>query len=78
MADSPPPFYLMLLSIAILPSCAPRWRESNLNKLPITGLLTALTTAYILAAGCGSTLVHQMMLDYTPFYPTIGTLCRHL
>ena len=61
------PLGLMLLSIAVLPLCVPHWWEKNLNKLLVSGVLATLTAIYLLAAGLGGTLVHQVVFDYIPF-----------
>lgn len=61
------PFFLLLLCIAVLPLCAPKWWEKNTNKLLVSGVLATLTAIYLLAVGLGGTLVHQVVFDYIPF-----------
>lgn len=61
------PFLLMLLSIAIIPLVAEHWWESNRNKLIVSLILGVPTAIYLICAGMGHNLEHQMLFDYVPF-----------
>ena len=61
------PFLLMLLSIAIIPLVKEHWWESNRNKLIVSLVLGVPTAIYLICAGMGSNLEHQMLFDYVPF-----------
>lgn len=61
------PFFLMLLSIAVLPLCAPKWWERNTNKLFVSMLLGIPTAVYMVLNGMGGSLEHQILFDYVPF-----------
>ena len=61
------PFVLMLLSIAIIPLVKEHWWESNRNKLIVSLVLGVPTAIYLICAGMGSNLEHQMLFDYVPF-----------
>ena len=61
------PFVLMLLSIAIIPLVKEHWWESNRNKLIVSLILGVPTAIYLICAGMGSNLEHQMLFDYVPF-----------
>ncbi len=61
------PFVLMLLSIAIVPLVAEHWWESNRNKFIVSLVLGVPTAIYLICAGMGHNLEHQMLFDYVPF-----------
>lgn len=61
------PFFLMLLCIAVLPLCAPKWWERNTNKLLVSALLGIPSAVYMVMNGMGASLEHQILFDYIPF-----------
>lgn len=61
------PFGLMLLLIAVLPLAFPKFWESNRNKLICTLILAVPTAIYLICAGFGHELSHQIFGDYVPF-----------
>ena len=61
------PFFLMLLCIAVLPLCAPKWWEKNTNKLLVSALLGIPSAVYMVMNGMGGNLEHQILFDYIPF-----------
>lgn len=61
------PFIIMLLMIAVAPLVAPKAWESNRNKLILTLILAIPTAIYLICAGMGHNLAHQVFGDYIPF-----------
>ena len=61
------PFALMLLMIAVAPLVAPKFWESNRNKLICTLIVAVPTAIYLICAGMGHNLSHQIFGDYIPF-----------
>ncbi len=61
------PFVVMLLMIAVTPLVAGEFWESNKNKLICTLVLAVPTAIYLVCAGLGHELAHQMLGDYIPF-----------
>lgn len=61
------PFGIMLLMIAVLPLIAGKFWESNRNKLLCTLILAVPTAIYLICAGFGHELSHQVLGDYIPF-----------
>ena len=61
------PFALMLLMIAVAPLVASEFWESNRNKLICTLIISVPTAIYLIVAGLGHNLSHQILSDYVPF-----------
>ena len=61
------PFILMLLMIAVAPLFAGKFWESNRNKLICTLVIAVPTAIYLICAGLGHELSHQLFGDYIPF-----------
>ncbi|MCQ2173623.1 MAG: sodium:proton antiporter [Bacteroidales bacterium] len=61
------PFGIMLLMIALVPLFAEKFWESNRNKLICTAAVAVPTAVYLICAGLGHQLLHQMAGDYIPF-----------
>jgi len=61
------PFIIMLLMIAVAPLVAPKAWEDNRNKLFLTLVLAVPTAIYLICAGMGHNLAHQVLGDYIPF-----------
>ena len=61
------PFAIMLLMIAVAPLVAGNFWESNRNKLICTLIVAVPTAIYLLCAGMGHALSHQIFGDYVPF-----------
>ena len=61
------PFAIMLLMIAVLPLAAEKFWEKNRNKLICTLILAVPTAVYLICAGFGAELSHQIFGDYIPF-----------
>ena len=68
------PFAIMLLSIAVMPLIAGKWRENNLHKLYVALALSVPTGYYLIANGMGENLQHQILKDYLPFIILLGAL----
>lgn len=68
------PFAIMLIMIAVAPLAAERFWENNRNKLICTMIITIPTAIYLIAAGLGHELMHQMFNDYFPFITLLVTL----
>lgn len=61
------PFAVMLLMIAVGPIVLGKYWESNRIKLILTLAIALPTAIYLVCAGLGSELVHQLLGDYVPF-----------
>lgn len=61
------PFCIMLLMIAVTPLIAGRFWASNRNKLVCTLAIAVPTAIYLIVAGLGTDLMHQICRDYIPF-----------
>ncbi len=61
------PFFLMLLCIAVLPLCVPKWWKNNTNKLLVSALLGIPIAVFMVMNGMGAKLEHQILFDYIPF-----------
>lgn len=61
------PFGVMLLMIAVVPLFAGKFWESNRNKLICTLVIAVPTAIYLISAGLGHHLLHQIAGDYFPF-----------
>lgn len=61
------PFAIMLLMIAVAPLFAERFWESNRNKFICTMAVALPTAIYLIFAGLGHELSHQIFGDYIPF-----------
>lgn len=68
------PFAVMLLMIAVVPLFAEKFWESNRNKLICTLAIAVPTAIYLLCAGLGHELAHQLFGDYIPFIILLLTL----
>lgn len=68
------PFAVMLLMIAVVPLFAGKFWESNRNKLICTLAIAVPTAIYLLCAGLGHELAHQLFGDYIPFIILLLTL----
>ena len=68
------PFVLMLMTIAIAPLIAESWWEKNSNKLIVSLILGVPTAIYLIIAGLGHQLEHQMLYDYVPFIILLAAL----
>lgn len=68
------PFAVMLLMIAVVPLLAEKFWESNRNKLICTLIIAVPTAIYLLCAGLGHELAHQIFGDYVPFIILLLTL----
>lgn len=61
------PFAVMLLMIAVAPLAAETFWEKNRNKLICTLIIAVPTAIYLICAGFGHELSHQVFGDYVPF-----------
>ena len=61
------PFFLMLLCIAVLPLCVPKWWKNNTSKLLVSALLGIPIAVFMVMNGMGAKLEHQILFDYIPF-----------
>lgn len=61
------PFAIMLLTIAVTPLVAEHFWENNRNKLIATLIIAVPTAIYLVCAGLGHNLTHQLLYDYVPF-----------
>ncbi len=61
------PFILMLLMIAVAPLFAGEFWDKNRNKLICTLIIAVPTAIYLICAGLGHELSHQIFGDYIPF-----------
>lgn len=68
------PFAVTLLMIAIVPLFAEKFWESNRNKFICTMAIAVPTAVYLLCAGLGHALSHQIFGDYVPFIILLFTL----
>lgn len=68
------PFVLMLGAIAILPLAAPKFWESNRNKLIVALILGIPTAIWMLSNGLTTELEHTILFDYLPFVILLGAL----
>lgn len=68
------PFVLMLGSIAVFPLLAPKFWESNRNKLIISLVLGVPTAIWLIFNGLASELEHSIIFDYIPFIILLGAL----
>src|SRR5262245_56220837 len=67
------PFALLLLAIAVFPLAAPRFWESNRNKL-IVSLLLAAPVAIFVRQTLGFEPLQKALLDYVRFIVLLGAL----
>ncbi|HOV91496.1 MAG TPA: sodium:proton antiporter [Candidatus Kapabacteria bacterium] len=68
------PFVLMLGAIAVLPLAAPKFWESNRNKLIVALILGIPTAVWMLSNGLTTELEHTIVFDYLPFVVLLGSL----
>ncbi|MCF0176800.1 MAG: sodium:proton antiporter [Bacteroidales bacterium] len=68
------PFVIMLLLIAVAPLAFPHKWESNKVKLVATLAIAVPTAIYLICAGLGLNLEHQLLFDYVPFIILLATL----
>ena len=68
------PFVFMLGSIAVLPMLAPRFWDSNKNKLIVSLALGLPTAIYLILQGNIAVLEHTILFDYVPFILLLGSL----
>jgi len=68
------PFFLLLLSIAVLPFIRKRFWKKNKNKLVVVSIFCFPVVIYLLLNGLSSRLYEAVLFDYIPFIILLGSL----